>query len=109
MSHSNFLLPFGLRLMVAFWGCATHKETNSATTTPEAKAAQAKAGSKALEGTTPPDWQTERWLNSPPLHVPELRGKVVVVRWWTAGCPYCKTTAPALRGLYERYNSQGLV
>jgi peroxiredoxin len=75
----------------------------------EAKVAQAAAGAKALEGATPPDWQAERWLNSDPLHVGNLRGKVVLVRWWTAGCRYCRATAPALRGLHERYGTHGLV
>src|SRR5262245_46755329 len=59
-----------------------------------------KAAIEALVGTTPPEWQVERWLNSPPLTLAGLRGKVVLVRWWTAGCPYCSATAPALRELH---------
>jgi peroxiredoxin len=74
----------------------------------ESVTAQAEAAASAIEGSTPPDWQVERWLNSPPLHVRELRGKVVLVRWWTAGCPYCSHTAPALRHFFDRYSSRGL-
>jgi peroxiredoxin len=97
-------------------GCATpERNDNSATTavppkmSAEARVAKAAAGAKALEGSKPPDWQAERWLNSDPLHLSDLRGKVVLVRWWTAGCPYCRATAPALCGLYERYGNNGLV
>jgi len=76
---------------------------------PQEKAAPAMAGAKALEGTRPPDWQVEHWLNSAPLQLADLRGKVVLVRWWTAGCPYCRNTAPALRDFSDRYGKRGLV
>jgi peroxiredoxin len=74
----------------------------------EGRVALAEAGAKALVGSTPLDWQVERWQNSPPLHLSDLRGKVVLVRWWTAGCPYCRNTAPALRAFSERFGSRGL-
>ena len=60
-------------------------------------------------GTTPPEWEATHWLNSPPLKVADLRGKVVLVRWWTSGCPYCSTTAPALRDFAKEYADRGLV
>jgi len=60
-------------------------------------------------GSTPPEWEAEHWLNSKPLRLSELRGKVVLVRWWTAGCPYCEATAPALRELDRTYRDRGLV
>ena len=62
----------------------------------------------ALIGTTPPEWQAERWIGSPPLTLASLRGSVVLVRWWTAGCPYCSTSAPALRAFHETYGPRGL-
>jgi peroxiredoxin len=62
----------------------------------------------AVIGTTPPEWRAERWLNSPPLTLASLRGSVVLVRWWTAGCPYCSATAPALREFHHDYAARGL-
>ena len=60
-------------------------------------------------GTKPPEWQAEHWLNSEPVSLRDLRGKVVLVRWWTAaGCPYCKATAPALNDFYRQYHKRGL-
>ncbi len=59
-------------------------------------------------GQTPPEWQATHWLNSKPLTLAELRGKVVLVRWWTAGCPYCEATAPALREFDRTYGGRGL-
>jgi thiol-disulfide isomerase/thioredoxin len=61
-------------------------------------------------GTRPPEWEATHWLNSKPLALKGLAGKVVLVRWWTApGCPYCAATAPALNELHERYKDRGLV
>jgi peroxiredoxin len=71
-------------------------------------AAAARTAVAKLIGTTPPAWQTERWINSPPLELAALRGSVVVVRWWTAGCPFCSATAPALRQLDRAYGPRGL-
>ncbi len=62
-----------------------------------------------LTGTTPPEWHAERWMNSPPLSLSSLRGKVVLVRWWTAGCPFCSASAPALRELDQTFSQRGLV
>ncbi len=61
-----------------------------------------------LIGTTPPEWQVSRWLRSQPLRLVDLRGSVVVVRWWTAGCPYCSTSAPALRDLHRDFAARGV-
>ena len=63
-----------------------------------------------LPGGRPPEWRVENWLNSAPLQLKELRGKVVLVRWWTApGCHYCTATAPALNEFHEAYRGRGLV
>ncbi|MGE0402111.1 MAG: peroxiredoxin family protein [Kofleriaceae bacterium] len=76
------------------------------------KAPAATSGSDAavaaIVGTTPPAWKAERWINSPPLELDKLRGSVVLVRWWTAGCPFCSTTAPTLREFDATYRSRGL-
>jgi cytochrome c biogenesis protein CcdA/thiol-disulfide isomerase/thioredoxin len=49
------------------------------------------------------------WINSRPLTLPALRGKVVLVDFWTYSCINCLRTLPYLRGWDERYRSKGLV
>lgn len=63
-----------------------------------------------LVGTTPPEWSAEAWKNSKPLTLAELRGHVVLVRWFTdESCPYCSATAPALKKLDADFRDKGLV
>jgi peroxiredoxin len=72
-------------------------------------AAPAGIGSELL-GTRPPEWKVTGWLNSSPLTLAELRGKVVLVRWWTGPqCPYCSASAEALNTLWEKHRRDGLV
>ncbi|WP_448628658.1 redoxin domain-containing protein [Geodermatophilus sp. URMC 64] len=49
------------------------------------------------------------WLNSPPLTVAALRGKVVLVNFWTHTCINWLRQLPYLRAWRERYSGQGLV
>jgi peroxiredoxin len=63
----------------------------------------------SLVGKHAPDWKASNWLNGPPLAVKDLRGKVVLVRWFMSSeCPYCNATAPALVKLDEAYADRGL-
>ena len=49
------------------------------------------------------------WLNSPPLTPQQLRGKVVLVDFWTYSCINCLRTLPYVRGWAEKYRAAGLV
>lgn len=62
-----------------------------------------------LLGTKAPEWRLTHWLNSEPLTLKSLAGKVVLVRWWTAPqCPYCAATAPALNEFHATFREAGL-
>lgn len=63
----------------------------------------------SLVGMPAPEWKASSWLNGPPLAVSDLRGKVVLVRWFMSSeCPYCNATAPALVKLHDDYAERGL-
>jgi cytochrome c biogenesis protein CcdA/thiol-disulfide isomerase/thioredoxin len=49
------------------------------------------------------------WINTKPLTLQELRGKVVLVDFWTYSCINCLRTLPYLKSWDERYRSNGLV
>jgi thiol-disulfide isomerase/thioredoxin len=49
------------------------------------------------------------WLNSPPLSRDDLKGKVVLVDFWTYSCINCLRTLPYIRAWEEKYKGAGLV
>jgi thiol-disulfide isomerase/thioredoxin len=62
-----------------------------------------------VEGTMPSLAGATTWLNSPPLTTDGLRGKVVLVDFWTYTCINWLRTQPYLRAWSEKYKEQGLV
>lgn len=65
---------------------------------------------RALIGKPAPPWFASEWLGSPPLDLADLRGKVVLVRWFmSSDCPYCTASAPALNQLHRDFKDRGLV
>jgi thiol-disulfide isomerase/thioredoxin len=60
--------------------------------------------------TAAPDFAgISNWFNSAPLSMANLRGKVVLVDFWTYGCVNCVNTLPHLTALYAKYRDRGLV
>jgi thiol-disulfide isomerase/thioredoxin len=53
--------------------------------------------------------RANEWLNSPPLTAPALRGKVVLVDFWTYTCINWLRTLPYVRAWAEKYKDKGLV
>jgi peroxiredoxin len=48
-------------------------------------------------------------LSGVPLHMADLRGKVVLLNFWATWCPPCRKELPSLEALSARFGSQGLV
>ena len=49
------------------------------------------------------------WINSEPLTLAGLKGKVVLVNFWTYGCYNCQNTLPYIKQWWAKYKEQGLV
>ncbi|MDK4712370.1 cytochrome c biogenesis protein DipZ [Rhizobium sp. CNPSo 4039] len=62
-----------------------------------------------VEGPAPSLDGAVTWLNSQPLTLAELRGKVVLIDFWTYSCINCIRTIPYVRAWAEKYKDQGLV
>jgi thiol-disulfide isomerase/thioredoxin len=62
-----------------------------------------------VEGQLPSFDGATGWLNSPPLTEPDLRGKVVLINFWTYTCVNWLRQLPYVRAWAERYSGQGLV
>ncbi len=48
------------------------------------------------------------WFDGEARSLASMRGKVLLVRFWTDTCPFCEASAPGLSALHERYADQGL-
>lgn len=66
------------------------------------------AGKSAAQGSAPEFAGIDHWLNSPPLTMQSLRGKVVLVDFWTYGCINCFHTLPHVEAWDQQYRSKGL-
>jgi cytochrome c biogenesis protein CcdA/thiol-disulfide isomerase/thioredoxin len=68
------------------------------------------AGGGAAGPQTMPDLSgAVLWLNSPPLTADQLKGKVVLVDFWTYSCINCLRTLPYIRAWANKYKDSGLV
>ncbi|MEQ9618071.1 MAG: redoxin domain-containing protein [Deltaproteobacteria bacterium] len=96
------ILMIGLLFCLNFFGLsAPVKSAESNTWEP-------REGSELI-GTRAPSLSGLEWLNTKPLKDEDLRGKVVLVRFWLIACPYCERTAPSLVELYKRYRDRGFL
>lgn len=59
-------------------------------------------------GKAPPLVEGTSWINSEPLTLKALRGRVVLVDFWTFGCYNCRNTLPTLKHLDASYRERGL-
>jgi len=82
---------------------AALEEHSSPSRLPRSRAADNRVGVDAGK------WKPESWLQGEACSLKDLRGKVVVVRWFTDSCPFCAASMPALQALQDRYADSGLL
>jgi len=83
--------------------------TASAANAPAAVAAGSSPDTLRDYGPAPDFARVTTWINSRPLTLGKLRGKVVLVDFWTYSCVNCIRTLPYLKAWYARYHRDGLV
>ena len=79
-------------------------------TSPPAMVVPCEGSAGGSIGDCAPEFQgTQEWINSDPLTMESLRGKVVLIDFWTYTCVNCIRTLPFLREWHDRYSDEGLV
>jgi thiol-disulfide isomerase/thioredoxin len=63
---------------------------------------------KSSESATAPELTAGDWINSEPLKLKDLRGRVVLIEFWTFGCINCRNTLPFVKNWADRYREKGL-
>ena len=66
------------------------------------------AAFESSESATAPELATGNWINSEPLKLKDLRGRVVLIEFWTFGCYNCRNTLPFVKRWDARYRDKGL-
>jgi thiol-disulfide isomerase/thioredoxin len=66
------------------------------------------AAYKTPEAVTAPELAAGDWINSEPLKLNALRGRVVLIEFWTFACYNCQSTVPFVKGWDDRYRAKGL-
>jgi len=79
-------------MMMTLWAVSSHAGDRPA------------SGADLLGGPARP-WQLVEW-DGAPLSLETLKGRVVVVRFWTDTCSYCARSLPALQQLAEEFRGQ---
>jgi peroxiredoxin len=79
------------------------------TATLSAAGPKAPASGVDLVGSAARPWQLREWDGSEPLRLEELKGRVVVLRFWTNTCPYCARSLPALQALAHTLRGRDVV
>ena len=64
---------------------------------------------RALAGRSPELNGVIAWINSKPLYIKNLNGKVVLIDFWTYSCVNCINTIPHMKELYKKYSKHGLI
>ena len=55
-----------------------------------------------------PELATGNWINSDPIKLKDLRGRVVLIEFWTFACSNCRNTLPFIKSWNDRYREKGL-
>ncbi|QQG45133.1 MAG: redoxin domain-containing protein [Candidatus Sungiibacteriota bacterium] len=53
--------------------------------------------------------ENEQWLNSEPPKIADLKGKVVLIKFWTFMCSWCQQDLPGIMEIEKKYKDKGLV
>jgi thiol-disulfide isomerase/thioredoxin len=56
-----------------------------------------------------PEISASAWINTTPISSASLRGKVVLIEFWTLSCPICRKVEPHLKEWYGEYANRGLI
>ncbi len=108
----SFLLPLAVSLaLLLTTSCGTDNSPTTPSTPISATASPTPAATRTpAQGTPAAELTgTQGWINSQPLSLAQLRGKVVLIDFWTYTCVNCIRTFPYLKTWWSKYADDGLV
>jgi thiol-disulfide isomerase/thioredoxin len=113
--HRQNILAIGLLLVVSLGvltaGYASGRGPLGALSYAVTRLSHGSGGSvlaEASKSAAAPEFAPGNWINSEPLTIKGLHGRVVLVEFWTFGCFNCRNTLPAIKDWDARYRDKGL-
>lgn len=114
--HRQNILVIGLLLLVSLGvltaGYASGRGPLGVLSYAITRLSHANNGSAVLVSETKspsaPEFAPGAWINSEPLTLESLRGRVVLVEFWTFGCYNCRNTLPSVKEWDARFREKGL-
>lgn len=108
------ILPYALVILALLIAGGVYLQKNGTTSLPLVnRTVQQKTADGEVDfnnyGQAPEFVGIAKWLNSEPLTIERLEGKVVLVDFWTYSCINCIRTLPYITKLYDTYKDKGLV
>ncbi len=67
------------------------------------------SAAEARGATAAPEITATTWLNSAPIRLADLKGRVALVEFWTFGCYNCRNVEPHVQEWHRTYSPRGLV
>ncbi len=112
--HLNALRKILGAVIILSVGCMIYAEIQISPVFAASSSTRPVAASSLVNGLAtpypaPPIEGIFTWLNSPPLVISQLKGKVILIDFWTYSCINCKRTLPYLIDWYKKYQDKGLV
>ncbi len=96
--------------VVALLVASTHYTIPAAdTASPALEENKNRAAIAGLQGKPAPPLATAQWLNSKPLTLADLKGKIVVLDFWATWCGPCLASVPHNNELQQKYAAKGVV
>ena len=95
--------------LLAVGAFATFLLTASAAEAPQVEANRNRSALDAMQGKPAPALALKDWINSKPLTMADLKGKIVVLDFWATWCGPCLAAVPHTNELMKKYADKGVV